>query len=225
MNQPTRKSKTRRPSLTLLASMVALASACAPDSGRSDEVATDEGALPEAAAVPESAAQEETAAIAPIIVDIPAFEGHDSNRDGVLSRDEFGAWIAENGVHASWVYEADGDLDVGAVSSRLLGLWDQNEDSLLSEPEWDGGVRSWFPPDEAGAFSDWDGNGDGSVDAIEAAVALGSRGLYDRIDGDGNTIVDDRELADWLFGVIDASGDGGLDQAEWEAAQEKHWVG
>jgi hypothetical protein len=204
-----------------LSAMVAVASACAPDTERDDDEAET---VAEAAARDESSTPQEMTAVARI-VDIPAYEEHDLDRDGALSRDEFGAWVARGGVHASWVYEAEGDLDVGPVSRRLLANWDADRDSLVIESEWTAGVGAWFEPGDHGTFAEWDPDRSGALDADEVARALQDRSLFSQIDLDGNASVDDRELADWLFGVIDMSDDARLDPDEWEAAVERGWIG
>jgi hypothetical protein len=214
------RTKTRLTSWMSLAAMVAVASACGPDAERGDEAETEV----EAAAGDTSSSPQEVTAVA-VIVDIPAYQEHDRNRDGALNHDEFGAWIAQDGVHASWVYEAEGDLDVGPVSRRLFATWDEDQDSLVIESEWTTGVGAWFEAGDHGTFAEWDSDLSGALDADEVAGALQARGLFGQIDLDGNASVDDGELADWLFHVIDTSDDARLDPDEWKAAVERGWIG
>lgn len=157
--------------------------------------------------------------------EIPAFRDHDRDGDGRLDGREFGAWVDQSGVYASWVYEAGADLDVDRVAERMLVLWDRDQDSLLAEGEWEAGVRAWFRSGDYGAFPDWDADGDGAVRGPDVARSLESRGLFDAIDGDDDGFVDDAELAGWMFDVVDADGDGRLDTAEWDAAVKARWVG
>lgn len=222
---------TRLTSRMSMATMVAMASACGPDSeGGGNEAGTvaeatardGSGTVAEATARDESSSPQE---VTTVIVDVPAYQEHDLNRDGALNRDEFGAWIAGDGVHASWVYEAEGDLDIGPVSRRLFATWDEDGDSLVVESEWSAGVSAWFEPGEPGTFAEWDSDHSAALDADELARALRDRGLFGTIDVDGNTVLDDGELAGWLFGVVDASGDARIVPEEWKAAVDRGWIG
>lgn len=220
-----------------VAVIVAAAPACGPDSDGETETGMPEAAemVAEAPApddtIPGGSTPGSTIAppgdtgVAPDQVAVPAFRGHDQDRDGVLDGDEFGAWVGETGVHASWLYEAGGALDVDHVSERMFRYWDTDRDSLLTEVEWTTGVGSWFEAEDHGSFLDWDSDGDRDVSVTEVVGALRNRGLYDRIDVDGNGSLDDVELAAWLFDVIDADADGRLDPAEWDAAVKDGWVG
>lgn len=210
----------------------ALVSTCTPDSdanGESvgtEEVSPADGYEPSAvarASADTTSAPEATPTVQDI--DIPAFQDHDLDRDGSLRRDEFGAWVPEAGVYASWVYEAEGDLNVDGVSRRMVTVWDEDGTSLLTEAEWSAGIRSWFGPGDHGAYSDWDADGDGGLNVDEVAAALDRRGLYGRIDLDGDASIDDEELASWLFDVTDTNGDGRLDPTEWDVATERSWIG
>lgn len=209
----------------------ALASTCTLDSDANDgSVGTEEASQageyesPVATTSVDTASSPEATAAGQDI-DIPAFQDHDLDRDGSLRRDEFAAWIPEAGVYASWVYEAEGDLNVDGVSRRMVTVWDEDGNSLLTEAEWSAGVGSWFGPDDHGAYPDWDADGDGGLNLDEVSAALDRRGLYGRIDLDGDASIDDEELANWLFDVIDTNGDGRLAPTEWDAATERSWIG
>jgi Ca2+-binding EF-hand superfamily protein len=162
---------------------------------------------------------------APRTPGIPAFQDHDDDRDGKLDSGEFGAWIEEDGVLASWIYEAGGELDRSAVARRVARFWDADQDSVVSEAEWSAGLPLWYGPDDPGTFTDWDGDGDGELDTDEVAEAMEVQGMYSRVDHNQDTLVDKGELAAWLFAVIDTSDDERIDADEWRTAVEYGWVG
>lgn len=159
------------------------------------------------------------------VPDIPAFRDHDDDHDGRLSNEEFGAWVDGDGVHASWVYEAGGDLNRDAVGGRLIRFWDADHDSLVSEAEFTAGLRIWYGPDDPGVFADWDRDGDHELETEEVVEALEVRGMYGRIDANHDAIVDEGELAAWLFDVIDTSDDQRIDPDEWTRAAGYGWIG
>jgi len=141
----------------------------------------------------------------------------DTDRSGYLTRDEWRAWWVEGDFAAE--HDADGveGLDVSEWVHHTLALWDTDDDDVLSEAEWTSGVERWYGEDvELGVWVDWDLDGDSELDADEVQEAFEREGLYDRVDGDHDALLDDEELADWFFDLFDADDDERLDWTEWD---------
>lgn len=200
------------PSASLGALVALVAAGCAPDADVDDEM----GRMEESEPVPESTVETDV---------VPILENYDLDDDGALSSDEFAGWLGQADVDAAWTFRTDSDLDLDRVAERMIVVWDVENDSVVSEEEWVAGVRTWYGPDDYGAFVDWDADGDSELDANEIAEALETRGMYDRVDLDRDAVIDDEELADWFFDVIDTSDDGQIDTTEWDAAMEYDWLG
>lgn len=140
----------------------------------------------------------------------------DANRDMVLQRDEFALWRTDRDAFAAWVGE-DG-LDREMFADRIHVSWDTDGDGVVTEQEWAVGVEPVLG--EPGSWSDWDADGDSELDVNEVAESLEIQGTYDLIDSDQDRIIDDEEIADFLYDLIDLNDNGELDVTEWDAFRE-----
>jgi len=99
---------------------------------------------------------------------------------------------------------------------RVFKKWDRDGDGHVTESEWQEGVDLlWRRPQ--GKWPDWDRDGDARLDFPEVKEGLEKRDLYEQVDTNGDGVIDDKELAAWLFRVFDADHDGRADRAGWEA--------
>lgn len=99
------------------------------------------------------------------------FSDWDSNRDDMLSKDEFQSGMRSNGLFDSWDTNNDGNLDRteydGVGWDYDYADWDYDDDGLLTENETYGGV-----------FSAYDGNEDGHWD-VDEWDDVGDEGWFD----------------------------------------------
>jgi len=99
---------------------------------------------------------------------------------------------------------------------RVFKKWDRNGDGRVTHSEWQAGVDLlWGRPQ--GEWPDWDRDGDARLDFREVKEGLERRGLYEQVDTNGDGVIDDKELAAWLFNVFDADHDSRVDRAQREA--------
>lgn len=140
----------------------------------------------------------------------------DANQDSYLDEPEFAVWWTDRRDGLDW------DLDDGVTrdeySENVFAVWDENDDDILDESEWRRGAdRVWGVGRYQTTFPDWDGDGDSELDLNEVREGLERDGLYDRVDGDRDGLIDDEELADWFFDIFDANDDTRIDTTEWES--------
>jgi len=186
------------------AALVAGLWACAPDAdmeemdteppaGTEDDLVSDEE-LTDAGGVPQGLGE------------------YDRNEDRGLDREEFGEWSRSRSATAGT------GLDRDRFSQRVVLIWDSDDDDLVDEDEWREGLNALYGDGDHGVWADWDGDGDSELDANEVAEALETKNLYDRVDLDRDALIDDEELADWFFDVIDLNDDDVVDTTEWDSA-------
>ena len=97
---------------------------------------------------------------------------------------------------------------------RVFKKWDRDGDGHVTESEWQTGVDLlWGRPQ--GKWPDWDRDGDARLDFREVKEGLEKRGLYEQVDTNGDGVIDDKELAAWLFNVF-ADRDARIVRARWE---------
>lgn len=150
------------------------------------------------------------------------FEDWDINQDQSLQAEEFSTWARDENVLGDWV--GDEGLDREAFHQRIVDVWDQNDDDIIGESEWQSGVSNLFAEGEYGAFADWDVDQNAELDLNELAEGMESHGLYARMDGDQDAIIDDTEIGDFFFDIFDVNDDAQLDTTEWDFGRST-WFG
>ncbi len=144
------------------------------------------------------------------------FAEWDVDHSDSLDRTEFDAWWKAVRARTVWSVDDAPGLTRDQFEHRVFKKWDRNGDGLITESEWREGVDLiWGRPQ--GTWSDWDRNGDAQLDFEEVKDGLEQRGLYEQVDTNGDGVIDDKELAAWLFNVFDADRDGKIDRTEWES--------
>lgn len=184
---------------TTILTLAVIAAACAPDA---DDEAFDDDAAP--------VAEEQAEPV--------AYADWDADQDEFLNENEFDAWWAERRADLDWDLDDEDGLTREEYGEGIFGLWDENDDDRIDESEWrTSSDRVWGAGGPTTVFADWDGDGDSELDLNEVQEGLESEGLYDRIDGDRDALIDDEELADWFFDIFDADDDLRIDTTEWES--------
>lgn len=98
-----------------------------------------------------------------------------------------------------------------AVVPGDFGVFDLNDDALLTEPEFDAGFTS------ARVFTTFDVDGDGFVETAEFAVLHDDFGTFDDFDVDLDDRITEAEFLDRTFVTFDATRDAFIDVREFEA--------
>ena len=106
---------------------------------------------------------------------------------------------------------ADAPGDAAAVGT--YEQWDADASGDVSKTEFDSKFAS-LP-----AWSDWDANGDQSLDQNEAKnVKWFESGSWDELDSDGDGKLARNEAADALWKEWDGNGDHKIEKSEWQQA-------
>lgn len=144
------------------------------------------------------------------------YQNWDANRDMVLQRDEFALWRTDQDAFDGWV--GDEGLDREIFADRIHVAWDTDGDGVVTRNEWAVGVEPVL--EDPGSWSDWDGDGDSELDLNEVAESMETRGIYDVIDRDQDRVIDDEEIGDFFYDLIDRNDNGEVDVTEWDAFDE-----
>lgn len=150
----------------------------------------------------------------------PDFAEWDGDGDLTLDSAEFGAWAEDEGPFDGWF--EDDTLNVAAMQEDVLSSLDVSGEGQVDQNDWEAaseGLRRLFGGEHPGDFAEWDADGNGELDADEFRQAAQARGLGERVDIDGDGRVSRQDLHGYYFGLLDETGDGRIDRAEWSESR------
>ena len=154
-----------------------------------------------------------------------AFQEWDANADRALTREEFGTAAGERLDLARYEANQAEGYDRAEATRMTYELWDVDDDDALTENEWEEGITRWYGSEgDFVTWSDWDGDGDSELDFDEMTEGYETHGLFDRLDLDDDTFIDDEELQDWFFDVFDLDDDERVDVTEWDWGESYDYV-
>lgn len=192
---------TARRSATLALATAFLAAGCATGS---DQASNDGGEEVEAED-PEVRTQRRTV----------AFAEWDGDGDAALDRGEFVSWWEEEGMPDAWDGDAADGISEEEFTSGLYDHWDRDDDDRITEREWEERVVVWFADTDYGIWSEWDLDGDSTLDLDEVREGLARESLYDTVDLDDDYVLSRQESTAWVFDTFDTNDDGQIDISEW----------
>jgi hypothetical protein len=161
---------------------------------------------------------EEEAALAEEQASNAPYAQWDADHSDDVDVSEFDAWWEDERDRFDWDFDDEDGLTRDEYSRGVHAAWDENGNGNIDETEWRrGSDRVWGVGRYTATWSDWDGDGDSELDLNEVAEGLEREGLYDRVDGDRDGLIDDEELADWFFDIFDADDNDRIDNTEWES--------
>ncbi len=110
------------------------------------------------------------------------------------------AALKDYGEYQGWDHNRDGYVRAHELSSQIYKLADQDDDGLLNIEEWSRYARSWYDPFQARQqyFDAYDANKDGYLQESEFYVSVTDAGIFTAWDYDGNGSVDPDE---WDAGI------------------------
>ena len=159
----------------------------------------------------EAAMAEEQASDAP-------YAQWDADHSDDVDVSEFDAWWQDEHDRFDWELDDEEGLNRDEYAQGVYAAWDENGNGRIDETEWRrGSDRVWGVGRYTATWSDWDGDGDSELDLNEVREGFEREGLYDRVDGDRDGLIDDEELADWFFDIFDADDNNRIDTTEWES--------
>lgn len=143
------------------------------------------------------------------------FSNWDRSGDQTLDRQEFGMWIEDEGVFDDW-FDTEDNVDRDQLASDLHEKLDRNDDGEVTETDWTTSSLDLFGAEDPGQWSEWDLDADGELSEDEFQQVAEEKGLYGRIDQNGDAVISDEEARDFYFDLFDRNDDGQVDMSEWE---------
>lgn len=134
------------------------------------------------------------------------YDDWDLGAEATLGREELGTWAEEKGWRR---------LDEEGFAETAFGLWDLDADGIVSEREWTLATERWYGDVDEGDWGDWDRDGDSALTLEEAREGVATRGVFGRVDRNGDGVVDGTEMGDWLLESWDADADRRVGRGEW----------
>ena len=131
---------------------------------------------------------------------------------GPWDTNKFNSTFASSNFYEDWDTHDDNMLDQNEYNAGLYDTWDRNNDNRLDENEWNTASNDWGLENET--WSDWDMNADGFLDTSEFGTGFADTGWFGNWDTDRNSMLEEREYTDGLFGQWDGNADGVLDDNE-----------
>ncbi len=215
-------SSTRLTTLTLALVGAATLAGCGDDMEAREAADYDES-MDEAAAEVAEAQMEAIEADSPDSLELSEdFAALDLNGDSQLDMDEVTDWAQRTGfTYDAWSQE--GDSTPEAFYGTLFARFDGDEDGTVTRMEWTRHAPL-FPSDilAESDFTRWDEDENGQLDRSEVVAGLESADLYARVDTDGNSSIEDAELIEWFYDLVDTNDDEVIDATEWSDAVRYH---
>ncbi len=126
------------------------------------------------------------------------FNSWDTNNNELISRSEFVDQFTESYVNDWNVYD-DAHLDDEDFYTVTYGIWDTDDDELLTEEEWNYGYDYYYGDYVIDDFVAVDVDGDGFVEYTEYHDALDNTEFYASWDVDNDSYLNEYELARAVF--------------------------
>lgn len=116
------------------------------------------------------------------------------------------------GCETGDVMEDDEAIGGGPIEGDY-GVWDEDDDGILSEDEFSAGVE------DEGIFDNWDENNDDQIDQEEFQTSTQQTGLidadFDVFDADEDGLIENDEFNQGLFETYDEDDSGFIENDEW----------
>jgi len=147
------------------------------------------------------------------------FDELDLNGDAQLDMDEVTEWATRNGfTYDVW---SEGDATADGFYGTLFTRFDADENGTIGQSEFERNAPMFAVLSETD-FSAWDTDGNAELNRSEVVAGLHSTELYASIDADGSATIEDEELLEWFFDVVDVNDDEMIDATEWTNAETFH---
>lgn len=141
-----------------------------------------------------------------------SYQDYDRNRDSALDRGEFISAYQENGYFSKWTR----GISV-SYTDFLVGLFatlDTDNDTRVSEPEFNAHIKQYFFNMFRGDFMSWDRDGSKLIDKNEFIQSTEQSNLASLWDSSGDRSITEREMAGGMFYLVDKNSNEGVDEIE-----------
>ncbi|ARS35427.1 hypothetical protein [Pontibacter actiniarum] len=136
----------------------------------------------------------------------------DVGRDNI-DLNQFNSDFASTNYYEEWDENDDNLLDENEYRGGMYSTWDVNNDNQLDENEFTTASNDWGLENES--WADWDTSGDGILDENEFNTGFADNGWFDDWDADNDNMLAEREYSEGVFGVWDENDDNLLGSDEY----------
>lgn len=150
-----------------------------------------------------------------LLMDNLTFSDWDENGDGLITRSEFVDRFTANYVD-DWNVVDDEHLDDEDFYRTTYGIWDEDDDELLSEQEWMFGYDYYYGDYILDDYVGIDADGDGFIEYTEYYDALSGTDYYSEWDVDEDMYLNEYELARMVFNNWDYDDSNFIEKDEYE---------
>lgn len=142
----------------------------------------------------------------------------DADNNNFIDNSEFKSAFTTSPYYGKWNTNSNDFIDKEEFYQGYIKMIDQNKDGALNQEEWQQGIKSYFGTDgeeDYGEFSEWDQNGDGTVDADEFSQHMDQTKLFKDWDQNGDDKLHEEEFAEKTFAMWDTDGNGMIEAEEY----------
>lgn len=141
------------------------------------------------------------------------FITYDQDTSGYLDQTEFCAGLQDQGVFNQWDTDTSGILETAEYSKGIFTIWDDNNNSYISQEEWNRYTNQWFVT--VYSFNSWDTDNDNQLSEEEFKTGLQDNTVFAIYDMNEVGMNPD-EFCSLVFSVVDTSGNQRIEQSEWK---------
>lgn len=160
------------------------------------------------------------------VVHIPdslAFASVDQNADSVIDQEELRAWLEAQSAFAEEAPASDSAATREGAGAIPQPIWSEDLDLTLTEREWQNSGRHLYTrTDDPGLFEEWDTDGDGRLDPLEALAGLDARGEGEPLET--GPVSSRAQLSSVIFRLWDIDGNGTLEPDEYRGGIAVWWL-
>lgn len=138
----------------------------------------------------------------------------DADLNNQIDRAEFTTGFGEAGIYDEWDIDANQELSEDEFYSGVYDLWDENDDALLDESEWNNQANNWFAEAQYN-LTDWDTDGEEGLTEEEFVNGFRETGLYTQWNQNQDNLIDENEFAEGTYELFDQDQSDFLDENEW----------
>lgn len=142
-------------------------------------------------------------------------EASDSTQ--IRDNDDFQEAFTSSPYFSEWDSNSDNTIDQDEFFNNHFTIADKNNDDALNEQEWQKAISTFFGSEGDqlyGDFSEWDSNGDGSVQAEEFDTYLNDKKYFAEWDSNGDGQLEEKEFSEEVFHKWDTDGNGVVEAEE-----------
>ena len=144
------------------------------------------------------------------------WEFSDWDQDGnlELTEREFVGGATELDMFGMWDADDDDLLDEDEFYGGLYDTWDLDADGMIGEDEFSQAADRWLADMDIAGFGDWDEDGDGLLNEEEFRAGIAETGLYDSLVAEGDDAIDEDAFYTGYYETLDVDADEALTEDE-----------